>query len=165
MNINWFSLGMFIVSSLLIPAFVSWYSSDLRVAARATKRIFEETRYRFVENEYPAWHNIDPKYTNVATSTDGIEIHHWESWGENIILHENIEDAENIIRDFKALVDDGIFKERIHSIIVNEKKLIIETANLAESITSESEKISLGEDMKGTCSICKHFSIFSKIIR
>ena len=37
-NLDWAGILIFIISSLMIPAFVSWYSSDLRVAQMQKKR-------------------------------------------------------------------------------------------------------------------------------
>ena len=92
-------------------------------------------------------------------------MHFWESWGDHIIFNENIEDAEKIIKDFKALVDDSVFEERIHSIISNEEKWGKKSAAFKDLMQQEINKIHLGNDMKGKCNICKQFSILSKIIR
>ena len=123
--------------------------------------VFSETRFRL--DRYPAWRNTDPKYNNKTTNADGVEVHFWESWGDHIIFHENKEDAERIIRDFKALVDDGVFQERIYTVLSNEEKWAEESGAFRDLIQQEAEKIRLGNDMKGKCSICKQFSIFSRI--
>ena len=136
--------------------------SYISVEKMAT-RVFRETQLRL--DRYPAWKVTDPKYKNKTTYPDGVEVHFWESWGDHIIYHENIEDAEKIIQDFKALVDDGVFEERIYSIIANEEKWGKESAAFKDLIQQEIDKIHLGNEMKGKCTICKQFSILSKIIR
>ena len=124
-------------------------------------RVFEETKFRL--DGYPAWKNTDPIYKDKTTYPDGTELHIWESWGPTVLIHERKDDAEKIIQDFKALVDDEIFKERIHSIIEHEELWEIEISIFRNLIQQESEKILLGNDMKGKCTICKQFSILSKI--
>jgi hypothetical protein len=134
--------------------------SYISVDKLATK-VFGETKLRL--ERYPDWYVTGPKYKNKSIYPDGVEVHWWESWGEDIILHENREDAEKIINEFKALVDDGVFQERIYSMIANEKKWGKEGAEFKDLIQRESEKILLGNDMKGKCTICKQFSILSRI--
>jgi hypothetical protein len=124
-------------------------------------RVFAETNFRLERN--PVWRNTDLKYQNKTTYPDGSEVHFWESWGDSVIYHEKREDAENIINDFKALVDDDVFQDRIYSIIANEKKWGKEIIDFKDSIQQESDKIHLGNDMKGKCTICRQFSILSKI--
>ena len=135
--------------------------SYISVEKMAT-RVFRETQLRL--DRYPAWKVTDPKYKNKTTYPDGVEVHFWESWGDHIIFHENIDDAENIIQGFKALVDDGVFQERIYSIIANEEKWGKESAAFKDLIQHEIDKIHLGNEMNGKCTICKQFSILSKII-
>jgi len=135
--------------------------SYISVEKMAT-RVFRETQLRL--DRYPAWKVTDPKYKNKTIYPDGVEVHFWESWGDHIIFHENIDDAENIIQGFKALVDDGVFEERIYSIIANEEKWGKESAAFKDLIQQEIDKIHLGNERKGKCTICKQFSILSKII-
>ena len=123
---------------------------------------FAETEFRF--QGYPDWKNTDPKYKNKTTSPDGVELHFWESWSENVMHHTSFEDGEKIILDFKALVDDGVFQERIYSIIANKEIVEEGSAVFRDLIQQEIDKIYLGNDMEGKCTICKQFSILSKII-
>ena len=135
--------------------------SYISVEKMAT-RVFRETQLRL--DRYPAWKVTDPKYKNKTVHPDGVEVHFWESWGDHIIFHENIDDAEKIIQGFKALVDDGVFQESIYSIIANEEKWRKESAAFRDLIQQEIYKINLGNDMEGKCTICKQFRILSKII-
>ena len=53
--------------------------------------------------------------------------------------------------------------EAIEKLLSDEEKWVEESGAFRDLIQQEAEKIRLGNDMKGKCSICKQFSILSRI--
>ncbi len=63
-NINWSGIGIFVLSALIIPAFVSWFSSDLRVAQMQKKR----SHYLELVKSFEIWREDLHIFTKIGVS-------------------------------------------------------------------------------------------------
>jgi len=130
---------------------------------KMTSNVIAETKYRL--ERYSPWFLCEIKYKTKATYPDEEIGYQWEQWGETVIIHDNIEEAERVINSYKSIVDNEVFEDRIYSIFENTQRWEKERTDFSALINQEIDKIRLGKDMKGYCSICTQFGILSRFGR
>jgi len=117
------------------------------------------TLQKYVQG-YPAWNNTKPHYKTKSTRPDGSEYHSWESWGETIIICDDLEVGDQVLNEYISLVDSGLFNDRIEKILSDRDEWGKENDRFQSLIEQEAEKVRLGEIMKGKCDVCRKFDIF-----
>lgn len=123
---------------------------------KMTTMFVDETLMRL--EGYPDWIHCKPEYKE-STYPNGEKLDHWQPWGTNLITYDNFDEAEEAIKEYMSLVDDNVFYERITSFFRNKSRLEQERAEFSVLLQKEIEKIVLGDDLKGSCSICKRFRL------